>query len=164
MGDVKKSPFTYSVLPLDIFPDHPPLPEAEEMALHDVCVQLVVNLTAASKTKNPLRGIQILAHCVSILDDYAAANFTQLADFRRELQTDLHNALRKARRFFLREMFLSSEENFPRFIQTLRDSGWTTSGEPGQDYAAVIDELFIDGGHRFKPHALALRAERRNRH
>jgi hypothetical protein len=155
------SPFTYSVLPFSEIPDdpRPPSPETEEMALHDVCVQFITLFTAAAKDRSdPLGPIRILAHCVHILDDYAGEGFTQLAEFRNELQSDLHNALRKARRFFLREFFLCSEAAHPRFLQTLRDTGWTTKGESGQDYQMVVEELF--DGDDFRPAAKAERARR----
>jgi hypothetical protein len=155
------SPFHYSVLPFsEVLDDtRPPTREAEEMALHDICVQLIFNLTIAAKDKSdPLGPIRILAHCVHIVEDYAGEGFTQLAQFRNELHSDLHNALRKARRFFLREFFLCSEAAHPRFLQTLRDTGWTTKGEAGEDYRLVVEELF--DGDDFRPAAKVERARR----
>ena len=165
MLDDKNNPFTYSVLPFDLeFPDNPrpPAPEAEEDALHHICVQLVTNLTSAAKESrsDPLKAIRVLAYCVAILDDYANDGFTGLAEFRDELQTDLHNALRKARRFFLRQMFLCSKDKQPAYLQTLRDTGWRTSNaEALEDYNTVVEELF-DGDH-FRRSTLAER-QRRN--
>src|SRR6516165_3454366 len=155
------SPFHYSVLPFSEIPNdpRPPSPETEEMALHDICVQLITNLTKAAKDRSdPLGPIRILAHCVHIVEDYASEGFVELAQFRNELQSDLHNALRKARRFFLREFFLCSKAAHPRFLQTLADTGWMHRGEAGEDYEQVVHELFE--GDDFRPAAKAERARR----
>jgi hypothetical protein len=158
--------FTYSVLPLDPDdPDNPgpPLPEAQQMALDDVVDQLISKLVVAAKDRSdPLRAVRVLSACHAIARAYADDGFDIFTEFERALRTDLHNALRMARRVFLRNGFLlqypSSE--YAAFKQVLTETGWRMSDpEARQDLQMVERELF-DGDH-FRPSALAERKRRR---
>jgi hypothetical protein len=65
-----------------------------------------------------------------------------------------------ARRVFLRAMFLAPPHQSQAYLQTLRDTGWTTKGEAGADYDMVVAELF--DGDQLRPAALAERKRRSN--
>jgi hypothetical protein len=163
MRDDKNS-FHYSVLPFD--PDQPydprpPSPESQEIAFDDVINQLISKLAVAAKDRSdPLRPIRVLAACHSIVSSYTAEGFDMFAPFEHALKTDLHNALRMARRLFLRGMFLAPPHQSQDFLKVLREIGWRTSGEAGEDYDSVVEELF-DGDY-LRPSALAERKRRSN--
>ena len=129
----EKSTFHYRILPIDPdFPDTPrrPSPEIQQEALTDVLCQLVTYLTAAAKNSrtDPFQAFRVLANCEKILDGYASANFTLLADFQHLLKTNLRAALRQARRAFFREAFLCrSMEEFSTYKQVMLDAGWRTA-------------------------------------
>jgi hypothetical protein len=157
------SPFHFSVLPIDPenpFNPRPPSPEIEQEALTDILCQLVTHLTAAAKVSrsDPFRAIRVLANCERICAEYTG--FILLADFQRELKTNLRSALRKARRAFLREAFLCRKDEFPAYLQTMRDTGWRSSHAEAQaDFDQVVHELFQPDGH-WRPAARAERARR----
>jgi hypothetical protein len=158
------NPFHYSVLPIDPdFPDNPrpPLPENQQMAFDDIINQLIANLAIAAKDKSdPLRPFRVLAACKSIVESYTSAGFDMFNEFEHALKNDLHNALRMARRIFLRQLFLAPPHQYPAFRQTLMEIGWTSSHrEAQQDYDEICRELFEDDG-RWRREALAERKRR----
>jgi hypothetical protein len=157
-----KDKFTYSVLPFDHeFPynPRPPLPEAQQMAFDDVINQLIAKLAVAAKDRSdPLRPIRVLAACQAIVSSYTQAGFHLFDEFDHALRHDLHNALRMARRVFLRAMFLAPPHQSQDFLKVLRETQWCTGGEAGEDYDMVVRELF-DGDY-LRPSALAERKRR----
>jgi hypothetical protein len=161
----EKSQFHYRILPIDPdFPDNSRRPTAaiQQEALTDILCQLVTYLTAAAKTSrsDPFQAFRVLANCEKILDSYASANFTLLADYQHLLKTNLRAALRQARRAFIREAFLCRNmEEFSTYKQVMLDAGWCTSHpEAMADYNQIVAELF--DGDRLRPSALAERARR----
>jgi hypothetical protein len=156
--DDDTSPFRLNIPPIDLIFEEPPA-DTQQMALDDIITQLISNLATAAKDKaDPLRPFRILAACHSIANAYTSAGFSIFDEFEHALQHDLHNALRMARRVFLRAMFLAPPHQFPEFISVLRETEWRTSGEAGEDYNMVVRELF-DGDY-LRPSALQERKRR----
>jgi hypothetical protein len=87
-----------------------------------------------------------VAACERICAGYARAGFNLLSEFQTELKTDLHAALRKARRA-LTYGFMCPRSEYPEFLRILKATGWWTDGREAQeDYDAVIAELFDEDG------------------
>ena len=158
MLDDDTSLFRLKIPPVDLIFEAPP-PTTQQMAFDDIINQLIGHLAAAARDKSdPLRVVRILTACHSITSAYTEAGFDIFAEFEQALRHDLHNALRMARRVFLRSMFLAPPHEQQAYLQTLRDTGWRTSGESGEDYDRVVHELF--DGDRLRPSALEERARR----
>jgi hypothetical protein len=138
------NPFHFSVLP---FPSklRPPSPATQQAVLDDISRQLIVFLSLAKKDKrNPFRALSILANCERVLDVYTSAGYDQLSEFKHALQTDLRTALRMARRYFIRQVLLSSKEELPDIMEEFYATGWKYRGEALKDYKIV--EAHIDYG------------------
>jgi hypothetical protein len=92
---------------------------------------------------------------------YTEAGFDIFAEFEQALRTDLHNALRMARRVFLRNGFLLPypSDQYAAFKQVLTETGWRNSGESGEDYRLAEKEVFHADG-RMRSWAVAERKRR----
>jgi hypothetical protein len=156
-------PFFFHYLSLPENPRDRPSgqPENEQRAFDDVINELIGALAVAAKDRSdPLRPFRILTACHSIAESYTEAGFDIFAEFEHALRHDLHNALRMARRIFLRNGFLLPypSNQYAAFKQVLTETGWRNSGEAGGDYRMVVEELF--DGDDFRPAAKAERARR----
>jgi hypothetical protein len=152
------SPFHLNVPPIDLIFEAPPQ-DTQQQAFDDIINQLISNLASAAKDKrDPLRPFRILSACHAVASAYTEAGFGIFAEFEQALRTDLHNALRMARRVFLRAMFLAPPHQSQDFLKVLRETEWRNSGEAGKAYQMVVEELF--DGDDFRPAAKAERARR----
>ena len=161
----EKSTFHYRILPIDPdFPDTPrrPSPEIQQEALTDVLCQLVTYLTAAAKNSrtDPFQAFRVLANCEKILDGYASANFTLLADFQHLLKTNLRAALRPSPQGVLPRSLPVSQHGGIFNIQAGHAGRWMahSHSEAMEDYRQVVSEMF--DGDRLRPSALAERQRR----
>jgi hypothetical protein len=96
MYNDEANPFRFSIPPIDM----PPSPEAQHEVFADVACQLITNLSIADKSDS-WESAYVLACCDRLCDLYRCLGFDLLAEFRREMRTDLRNALRKARRAYV---------------------------------------------------------------
>jgi hypothetical protein len=161
--DDDTSLFRINIPAVDPIFEAPPL-DAQQTAFDDIINQLISNLVAAAKDRSdPLRAVRILSACHAIASEYRHAGFDIFAPFERALRTDLHNALRMARRIFLRNGFLLPypSEQFTQFKKVLTETQWHMSDpEAAADYRMVERELFTADGD-FRPAAKAERKRRR---
>jgi hypothetical protein len=136
MDDGGDNAFRFSIPPIDM----PPSPESQHEAFTDIACRLVICLSIADKEK--IDPAYILAHCDRICDVYTCAGFNLFSEFKHELRTNLRNALRRARRAFLKHGFMCPRSEYPEFLRILKETGWHTGHTDAQeDYDAVVAEL-----------------------
>jgi hypothetical protein len=157
--DTSLNPFHLNIPPVDLIFEEPPL-ETQQRAFDDIINQLIANLATAAKDRaDPLRPFRVLAACQDIVSTYSHAGFHLFDEFEQALRHDLHNALRMARRVFLRAMFLAPPHQHQDFLKVLREIDWRMSDrEAAADYRQVVEELF--DGDDLRPAAKAERARR----
>jgi hypothetical protein len=137
-------------------------PENEQRAFDDVINELIGALAAAAKDRtDPLRPVRILTACHAVASAYVEAGFGIFAEFEHQLRTDLHSALRTARKIFLRAGFLLPypSDQYSAFKKVLEETGWRNSGEAGEDYRLAETEVFHADG-RMRSWAVAERKRR----
>jgi hypothetical protein len=128
--------------------------ERREMLEHHADAELRKLIAAAPEARG------VAATPLTSRSAASRAGFNLLTEFQQELRTDLHNALRTARRAFLKHGFMCPRSEYPKFSKILRDTGWRTDKREAQDdYDAVAAELFdADGRWRRPPNRSVARA------
>jgi hypothetical protein len=160
--DTLLNPFKLNIPPIDLIFEAPP-PATQQMAFDDIITQLIGQLAAAARDRSdPVRPVRILTACHSIASSYTEAGFDIFAEFEEALRTDLHNALRMARRVFLRAGFLLPypSDQYAAYKQALTETGWRMSDpEAAADYRQAEKEVFHADG-RMRSWAVAERKRR----
>jgi hypothetical protein len=158
-------PFFFHYLSLPENPRHPPQPENEQRAFDDVINELIGALAAAAKDRSdPLRPFRILSACHAVASAYTEAGFDIFAEFEQALRTDLHNALRMARRIFLKNGFLLPypSDEYTAHKKVLLETNWRMSDpEAAADYRQAEREVFHANG-RMRSWAVEERRKRRS--
>jgi hypothetical protein len=160
-------PFFFHYLSLPENPRDRPSgqPENEQRAFDDVINELIGALAAAAKDRSdPLRPFRILSACHAVASAYTSAGFDIFAEFEQALRTDLHNALRMARRIFSKNGFLLPypSDEYTAYKKVLLETDWRMSHPEAQaDYRQAEREVFHADG-RMRSWAVEERKRRSN--
>ena len=146
MRDQKDLPeFCCSVLPfshLDYYDTSPPAESSQRSAFLEITDQLFDHLERALRHRHdPMRAIRVMAAGERVLAEYTAQGFHRLEPLRVDLALTVHAAFRMSRRFFIKKALTCSKQEFAKYQQSVREFGWTYSGEAAEDYDAVIAHL-----------------------
>ena len=111
-------------------------------AFLEITDQLFDHLERALRHRHdPMRAIRVMAAGERVLAEYTAQGFHRLEPLRVDLALTVHAAFGMSRRFFIKKALTCSKQEFAKYQQSVREFGWTYSGEAAEDYDAVIAHL-----------------------